>query len=130
MTLDASIVVPGIFATAYGLFWVLVRVASIASREEERAPLYRHVCTRCGRVQLWTEPFEQWSPCPACQVLQPGMVASTPPREEKPERRPYDEQVKGLHVPGKRTIEIDFDTMTPEEIARVLDQDGIECIRA
>lgn len=118
-------------AIVVGLPTLMLYCAIVVGRRAEenaRRPLHRHVCSRCGRVQLWTEKFEQWSPCPACQILQPGMVASTPPREEKPERRPYDEQVKGLHIPGKRTVEIDFDTMTPEEIAQALDCDHVAAV--
>lgn len=40
---------------------------SDAEREVE-AGLHTHTCTICGRVQRWLEPFDQSSPCVACQA--------------------------------------------------------------
>jgi hypothetical protein len=50
------------------IVWCVIRLASRASRLEEATPTYRHTCSQCGRVQVWREPFDQWSPCRACQV--------------------------------------------------------------
>lgn len=41
----------------------------IAEAEREiEAELHSHTCTICGRFQKWTQPFDQMSPCVACQV--------------------------------------------------------------
>lgn len=50
------------------LLWCALRLASRASRVDERKPLHKHVCSVCGRVQRWTEEFDQWSPCRGCQL--------------------------------------------------------------
>ncbi len=48
----------------------------LAGREaelERRYPLHTHTCTRCGRIQRWQEPFDQFSPCRACQLAMPSL---------------------------------------------------------
>lgn len=95
--------------------WAVLRVASVVSRAEERA-LHTHTCSRCGRVQRWTEPFDQFSPCRACMVWQPEIVERSP--AELAARRPYDDQVKGHCVRGAPTLELDLEDFADGEAMR------------
>lgn len=49
-------------------------------------------------------------------------MASETDAPEAPKKRPYDDQKQGAFLPGRRMIEIDTDTMTPAEIARVIEE--------
>ena len=50
--------------------WCCCVVASRVSEAEREveAELHSHTCTICGRWQQWREPFDQMSPCVACQA--------------------------------------------------------------
>lgn len=85
----------------------------VAKRAEERArrPLHRHTCSRCGRIQLWSEPFDQWSPCRACMIWRPVEVERV--------ERPYDMHTHGHRVTGAPTLEIDLDEFADADAIRV-----------
>lgn len=53
----------------------LAKVSGRWSRMEDTAPpLHTHTCSRCGRIQRWTAPFDQHSPCRACQIVDRGQL--------------------------------------------------------
>ena len=107
MTLDATVVVPGIVLTASGLFWSLLRAASIASRIEERitSTLHRTFCDKCSREWEWVakpfDPdlgatFDRTETCPACR----------------------------MHTHPPRYVEVDLEKDSADDIRRMFD-DGI-----
>lgn len=68
-------VVPVIVGSAVLIFSATVGFAALCSlilssriSRAEAKPLHRHTCSVCGRVQFWHEPFDQASPCRACQM--------------------------------------------------------------
>ena len=80
MGANALIIIPAIIGTAVALVVVLpifcaFILAGRISREEERKPLYEHVCASCKRQQWFIEPFDPSSVCRACELV------SGPPRE-------------------------------------------------
>lgn len=77
----------------------LCRVSGRASQAEREILLYRHTCSTCGRVQQWSQPFDQFSPCVACQAFD-----------------------------ARRKLEIDLDDFADAEAIRVY-LDGTEPLR-
>lgn len=94
----------------------------VGRRAEERAhrPLHRHTCSRCGRIQLWTEPFDQFSPCRACMIWKPVEIERV--------ARPYDMHTHGHRVSGAPELEIDLDDFADADAIRVY-LDGADLIR-
>lgn len=57
------------YGFTYGGLLLLVGIGRVQDWTlRKRKPLYRHTCSVCSRVQHWREPFDQWSPCRACQI--------------------------------------------------------------
>lgn len=85
----------------------------VAKRADElaRRPLHRHTCSRCGRIQLWTEPFDQFSTCRACLIWKPVEVERV--------ERPYDMHVHGHRVTGAPTLELDLEDFADADAIRV-----------
>lgn len=81
------------------------------AEENARRPLYRHTCSRCGRVQLWDQPFDQFSPCRACMIWQPVEIERV--------ARPYDMHTHGHRVLGAPTLEIDLEDFADADAIRV-----------
>lgn len=97
MTLDATVVVPGIIATASVLFWSLLRASSLVARAEERitSTLYRTSCDKCSREWEWVaKPFD------------PDLGATFDRSEECP----------ACLYEARRVIELDLDDITPAQI--------------
>ena len=94
----------------------------VGRRAEERArrPLHRHTCSRCGRIQLWTEPFDQFSPCRACLIWKPVEIERG--------ARPYDMHTHGHRVIGAPTLEIDLEEFADAHAIRVY-LDGADAIQ-
>jgi hypothetical protein len=87
----------------------------LSKRAERNAePLHTHTCSRCGRIQRWTEPFDQASPCRACQIWKPEHVELEPAYL----RRPYDNQVHGHRVSGAPTLELDLEDFADGDAIR------------
>lgn len=54
------------------VLYCALRVSDLALRRAMATappPLHTHTCSVCGRVQRWLEPFDQFSPCVACQLF-------------------------------------------------------------
>lgn len=99
----------------------LMRVSGLQSRmeeERERQPLHTHTCSRCGRIQRWTEPFDQYSPCRGCQIWQPETI-ETHPALQRATKRPYDEQLRIDRAQCVGSLDIDLDQFADADALRV-----------
>lgn len=81
------------------VLYCALRVSDLALRramDSAPPPLHTHTCSVCGRMQRWLEPFDQFSPCVACQI--------------------FDD---------RRSVEIDLDDFADADAIRVY-LDGVE----